>query len=281
MPRILYHYTSAAGLLGIVNQQRLRATNFSYLNDSSEITYGLDLIRQRLALRIGRDETTRKMLSEARDVLDDFAPLSETYVACFSTRRDDLSQWRGYGDNIADRYCLAFKRPQLQLVPDIPAASPPPMFLPYLASVIYSSRTQSERVDMMIDTMLARPPEVTSHSSHMTPIRFSHAMHIAMALLNVAPRFKSETFKAESEWRRVLTGVDRIGTPVYFCVRDGRLRPYLNLCLKTRERRLPIEEMMLLPHGAAASALKATQMLLTTRGYPAEIVTLSTIPFIG
>jgi hypothetical protein len=33
----LFHYTSAAGLVGIIESQRLRATHAGFLNDASEI----------------------------------------------------------------------------------------------------------------------------------------------------------------------------------------------------------------------------------------------------
>lgn len=35
---LLYHYTTAAGLKGIIESQQLRATNISYLNDAEEHT---------------------------------------------------------------------------------------------------------------------------------------------------------------------------------------------------------------------------------------------------
>jgi len=43
-PPMLYHYTTAAGLIGIVGSQRLWATNARFLNDPSEIRYALRVI---------------------------------------------------------------------------------------------------------------------------------------------------------------------------------------------------------------------------------------------
>jgi len=43
LPECLYHYTTAPGLAGILNSRSIRATNFSFLNDPSEIEYGRDL----------------------------------------------------------------------------------------------------------------------------------------------------------------------------------------------------------------------------------------------
>src|SRR5262249_47446801 len=50
MPKggVLYHYTDAAGLLGILKNQALRATDYQFLNDREEISVGEQLVAQRL-----------------------------------------------------------------------------------------------------------------------------------------------------------------------------------------------------------------------------------------
>jgi adenosylmethionine-8-amino-7-oxononanoate aminotransferase len=40
---VLYHYTSQAGLLGIINSKVLWASNIFYLNDTTEFAYFVDL----------------------------------------------------------------------------------------------------------------------------------------------------------------------------------------------------------------------------------------------
>ena len=58
MPPVLYHYTSAEGLLGIVESGILRAGNFSYVNDASELTYGQELVTDVLSEEIGDAPTS-------------------------------------------------------------------------------------------------------------------------------------------------------------------------------------------------------------------------------
>jgi hypothetical protein len=48
-PGCVYHYTSAAGLNGIVTQRALRATNYSFLNDPTELAYGRSVVQRILA----------------------------------------------------------------------------------------------------------------------------------------------------------------------------------------------------------------------------------------
>lgn len=45
---VLYHYTSVTGLQGILQSNRLWATAAYFMNDSSEIEYGCQLVRQAL-----------------------------------------------------------------------------------------------------------------------------------------------------------------------------------------------------------------------------------------
>lgn len=43
LPESLYHYTDAAGLLGILDNNSLYATHVAYLNDSQELAYGMQM----------------------------------------------------------------------------------------------------------------------------------------------------------------------------------------------------------------------------------------------
>ena len=59
-PRRLFHYTSAEGLLGILRDQRVWASDPEYLNDYTELRYGEELVARALeskctGLPAGRD----------------------------------------------------------------------------------------------------------------------------------------------------------------------------------------------------------------------------------
>ena len=41
----LYHYTNAGGLRGIIESQKIWFTSYPYLNDPSELTYGMNIAR--------------------------------------------------------------------------------------------------------------------------------------------------------------------------------------------------------------------------------------------
>lgn len=96
-PPILYHYTSMPALLSIVESGRLRATHVRFLNDQSEIATMWEIVNRRLHKRINSAKTTaeQESLAEIIKIAESRAALNE-FVASFSEKRDDLSQWRSY-----------------------------------------------------------------------------------------------------------------------------------------------------------------------------------------
>src|SRR5271165_2462927 len=103
--RPLYHYTDAAGLKGIVENQEVWFTSLFHLNDPSELRHGVDCAveelrgRRAVALQQGDDFTQTVCDEIERLVTHD--PRSDLgfFVASFSRASDDLGQWRGYGDD--------------------------------------------------------------------------------------------------------------------------------------------------------------------------------------
>src|SRR6476646_1334832 len=63
-PRILYHYTTLAGLQGIVETNAMWATDTRYFNDAKEFTYSKEVIETALrecAAKV-KDEGEKEML---------------------------------------------------------------------------------------------------------------------------------------------------------------------------------------------------------------------------
>ncbi len=104
LPETVYHYTSASGLYGIVSSGTLWGSNYSYLNDTSEITYGRELVHEVVHERVEAEESS--FLNRIYDRLAS-TPLEATdfYLTCFCQTPDRLSQWRGYGGQ-SGRYCI-------------------------------------------------------------------------------------------------------------------------------------------------------------------------------
>ncbi|AVW93167.1 hypothetical protein [Celeribacter baekdonensis] len=96
-PNQMFHYTSPDGALAILQSGRMRFTDYSYLNDTREITHGLDVVRFVL-----EDETRvagSPALTDLKAHLADIEPFSHynIYTTSFSSDPDSLSQFRLYG----------------------------------------------------------------------------------------------------------------------------------------------------------------------------------------
>jgi len=117
LPTILYHYTSQDGLLGILNDSKIWATNILYLNDEAEFIYSANLIESDIkttikSLNAPVTKRTKKIFEEMLDqswILEHF----QIFVCSFSANGNLLSQWRGYcPDN--NGFSIGFDYFQLQ-----------------------------------------------------------------------------------------------------------------------------------------------------------------------
>lgn len=159
-PEILYHYTTAPGLLGMLRDGRLWATNAKFLNDPSEVKYAAGLVKEALAEAADKHkknvsglthgfvewmaaasaslafkvpqirESTLKSLAE-------FDTRKDIYIACFCKNGDLLSQWRGYGA-AGGGYAIGFAAKKV-------GRSSSPSVL--LRKVIYERKAQKEIID--------------------------------------------------------------------------------------------------------------------------------------
>lgn len=135
----LFHYTTAAGLIGILTSGQIWSTAYYCTNDESELVTGQGILRpifyqEAHRLREAEDRRVRIFANRGVDVnhyADHFekvivgTALSQmcTYITCFfrPSGKEDfihglLSQWRGYGSD--GGYALHFNRSKLQQVLD-------------------------------------------------------------------------------------------------------------------------------------------------------------------
>jgi hypothetical protein len=95
---LIYHYTSSAALVNILNNGYLRATRAWQLADGSECRHAID--------------TLRKVAPELRcnglwESLETTLLSMPRYVACFSINRNDSHQWKNYGED-GTGACIVF-----------------------------------------------------------------------------------------------------------------------------------------------------------------------------
>lgn len=119
----LYHYTTMNGLKGIIENGCIHATNVRYLNDSQELYFGLNYLKNLIDSSNAApseenlpliDHLIRRRIKYVLISLMNSTSFSSRYfVTSFSGNPDLLSQWRAYGkENLG--YCIKFDSVHLQ-----------------------------------------------------------------------------------------------------------------------------------------------------------------------
>ena len=128
-PEVVFHYTDAAGLLGVLSTMTLWATDLRFLNDAQESIYARDLMMESVR---SMDNPVRSKEHWAHEMGDHAAETFEkyqgfildemdssefgVYVTCFCESGDLLSQWRAYGSDHG--YAIGFNVVKLREVVD-------------------------------------------------------------------------------------------------------------------------------------------------------------------
>ena len=199
LPKQLFHYTNAAGFLGILETQRMWATDASCLNDRQEVIYAKELITEQLeqlceypdwnpTFRITPDEQTR--LNEVRDRFLSVQIISDVFVASFSTKIDSLSQWREYGSYNIGISGLALQRCAQQYTDA------------FLGRCVYDQPVQLDLVRYLVQSL------IIEYRSHSDPQKLEE--ELLSILYRYGALLKHDSFREEAEWRIVLSDMQNL-----------------------------------------------------------------------
>jgi len=271
IPEVLNHYTSQAGLIGIIGGRCVWASSIYYLNDAREFVYARDVFRQVAdnLLKKADPEIATIWRSKLEPYLTD-RPQDRLhpFVFSLSAQGDLLSQWRGYTP-VTGGYCIGFRT-------DVLASVLPKGFV--LASCIYSEKTQRAMVKrLLVDTK----PRGQKDLFHVGWVRFSMALHHEFATV-----FKHPAFFQEEEWRCVSPWFggkhgwsDDLKAPLLEVrVGNSMLTPYVKI--KIPEDAMPslISRVRVGPTPHVQLAARVVEKFLQEHGISAEVVA-SKIPF--
>ena len=299
-PSIVYHYTTPTGLLGIVNSQKIWATDLAYMNDAAELSYGIKLVLKTAnALLDSRTQfihsqefspLSSSMLNYAFDAI---RQLLSTCIACFCEKGDPLSQWRGYA--VAGGYAIGFDGAKLR------TSTASTVTLP-LVPVIYDLAQQRQAVENSTEQALTQILELIAElnekyeagrsfagleqsqlSENMTNgLRaglISLTQEHFLTLFKLCAQLKDPAFREEREWRLCnLVAIE--DKHINFRVGHLGLIPYTQIPLSTNTT-LPIKEVVIGPRPEPELRVGAVRSMLTRRGYPTNDIDIrpSIIPF--
>ncbi|CBJ10981.1 hypothetical protein LLO_0644 [Legionella longbeachae NSW150] len=94
---VLYHFTDVSALKNILETRELRFTYFKDLNDSSEIYYGLEQVKQHLSNTYLRNKEL--FLQMLQSFIEPGNKNVNVFICSFSYSYNHLPLWRFYGDN--------------------------------------------------------------------------------------------------------------------------------------------------------------------------------------
>jgi len=259
-PDYLYHYTTAEGLISIVRNREIWATDIFYLNDQSEFRHGLHLASE-CSLSKEAKEKHGEEASKAGEGLKTLGPEAiefNLFVCCFSEEFDALAQWRSYCPR--DGYAIGFPFDSLNVsLSNLNV---------WLRRCVYDEDEQHA----MMETLVRGPGRTLNE--------------LMTDLINESMRFKRASFHWEKEWRMVhWTSTtccrDAESTDYRFRPHNGRIIPYAKVRLTDdamwRKVRVVVGPC---PKGEMARSVAAVRRLLGYVG-PADKdkVTASILPY--
>ena len=269
---VIYHYTSPEGLLGIIQDNELWMSDYSFLNDAEELVYGLEVAKRRFDKAAFDLPDAAEMLRRRGNPAD----LNDirVCVGSFSLRGDNLSQWRAYGS-----ISIGFEVG--------------PLMFGYNNSVrmnrvIYDPSTQERFLDLMAYLSASAYVEDRKNNDddRLRVIYDSGAEN----LFEVTAFFKHPTFADEHEARivhiedRKVYERLRIERPPHrFRASGGVLLPYLTtrdvVTLPDRyPDKMPIVQIVIGPTRHADVLRRGVERLLAAHAYDGVEIIRSTAP---
>jgi hypothetical protein len=275
---ILYHYTSLAGLMSIVESKSLYATEIRYFNDAAEMEQTATLLRNEISKRLEQEGTNKKLLDQLYQWISH--RLTNGYmlfVVSFTASGNLLSQWRGY--------CQNGKGVSIGFLPeDIRQSAELQHFR--MGRCRYEINEQiklaAEIIDSIITLAYLRGENIDPSKRHPSNSFHDIFEEVEPDLISIAALLKHPGFKEEKEWRAVsAVKSNYITEPICYREAASMLTPFIHFSLpKTTSGSLAIEHAFLGPTQNINLSMKSlSQFLSKYGGNPRNGLVYCQIPF--
>lgn len=253
----LFHYTTPAGLKGIIENGCIWATHAQFLNDSTEGQHGKLLIRKILKDRTIWSDVKRACVQQVLKLFEEeseFVDVSQdVYIGCFCEDNDLLSLWRGYSNTSG--YSIGFSFPEITGLKPINSNNTKTETIMF-GKVIYDNARKQDKVVEIIEGILA----------DMEPSIEAKALATYWRLTTFAYLFKDWHFHEEKEWRVICTVKQGAkDTSIKFRYNNETVIPYLEV--NAGAISLPIKKIMTGPTVNYERAKLAITKLLAVTGF--------------
>lgn len=222
----LFHYTKFDGLYGILKTRSFRFSHVSFLNDPSELQYGIDLINSKLN-NVLKNESNDLIIKMLKKLIMHFAMLYQydIYVACFCESDNLLSQWRGFSDESGGYNLGIYLDDNVKFCHRINKLSGDNFVI--LRKIIYEKEIQNEIIDNCIYKIIEGAKNAINNwnenkKSIPTDWEIQAAMQSANILFDITFCLKKEFFKEENEWRLIKVFIQNINPDILTDILDFR-----------------------------------------------------------
>ncbi len=274
----LYHYTSFAGLLGIVEDRALWASDIRYMNDSAELKHTADLIRTEITGRIDAGHPRPDLLNQFVDwVTHRITNGHMLFASSFRSNGNLLSQWRGYS-RLGKGVSLGFNPEYILRSANHQSFQ--------IGKCIYNCQHQEQLIGQVVDAVeaLAQEHDLAAGDKKSSGNSSYHLVFqvIESDLLRIAAILKHPSFREEEEWRIISPVVtDYVKAPVQFREGTSMLVPYIQFNLPAEhDSAIALEHLFLGPTPNITISMNSLAMFLSKSGIqPAKGISYCQIPF--
>jgi hypothetical protein len=276
----IWHYTTGSALISIIQSGELYATQVSCLNDSTEVLYASNVLRNaflNLQPESFSGEEAQLLTEIVKNGLSSTGQLpshipSRWFVTCFSHERDDLSQWRAYsgGEN---GYALGFYaggffgRDQRTVV----------------VRVNYDRKLHEGLAAEIGKATLSRFREGLERRIDQRESWTKEFLEVWTSFLSyLEPLVKDPGFRAENEYRIVHELMPDELANIRFKQKQSLMSRYLPLSFGNQSQgtqRLPLAAVIVGPSRHKEISRVSVDTLLRQKGYTSIPIYLSEIPF--
>ena len=281
---ILYHYTDLNGLIGIVQNQTLWATNVQFLNDKKEQKYGIELVKE-IAESV-KSNQNEKVIELIINHIEDRAKLDD-YITCFSKNGDLLGQWRAYANN-GYGVSIGFNDDNFDN-----NLSP----MPFATHIVYDEKYHKEEIKRMLESFISFMEDYKEKFDWVIlPYEEVAAMLIIDNIQAYIKYFKHPCFKDENEYRFIFTANQVMidegeDYEIQFRTNSKMVIPFIKLennyqkfyknlpeddpqaHFFEEDKRLPIKEIIIGPNLDYELVKEGIEILLNKNGYKDEKAT--------
>ncbi|MBJ7417321.1 MAG: DUF2971 domain-containing protein [Niveispirillum sp.] len=243
----LFHYTDINSFKLIIDSGVIWASDVFYLNDSMEMIYGKNKIKSYLEFLLRDPRNSQVFMKSIRELIENLSVECRTYVACFCSDGDSLSQWRGYGGEQGVSFGVSISNIKTLKMPGSYFAVRP---------VVYGEVEQNQIISNIVNEYTKLYAEFTRDGAR--PEDFVDLVNVAGgACDHVASAIKSSYFRDEKEFRVIIQTYETVDNPDFRVsssmivpyhkvelgeVEDGRLRPKLSSIIVGPGNRLSLTE---------------------------------------